>query len=69
MNGVEVTIFPVEIERLIDAKSVEFYSTNNPFEAKLMRGDGRVLNKIRREIFGKDIDLGLTKKLWVRGWP
>jgi len=63
LDGKLLTIFPVNVKKLIKAESIEFYNANNPFEAKLIHGDGKVLNKLRSEIFGKKIDLDLTKKM------
>ena len=58
-----VTVFPVNIERLLKAEKVDFYSVNNPFEAKLIYGTGKILDKLKRELHGKKIDLDATKRL------
>ncbi|HIE23217.1 MAG TPA: hypothetical protein EYP68_03195 [Candidatus Korarchaeota archaeon] len=63
LDGKPVTIFPVNVKKLIGAESIEFYNANNPFEAKLVHGDGKVLNKLRNAIFRKKIDLDSTKKM------
>jgi len=58
-----ITIFPVNVNSLLEAESIDFYKANNPFEAKLIHGDGEVLNKARDGVFGKKIDLDATKKI------
>ena len=63
LDGTSMTIFPVNVERLVKVESIDFYSANNPFEAKLFHGDGEVLDKLRNGVYGKKIDLDLTKKI------
>jgi predicted nucleotidyltransferase len=63
LSGVQITTFPVDITRLLKAESVDFYSASNLFEAKLIHGEGRVLRRVREGVFGKEIDLGMTKKI------
>ncbi|GEM_PF-5857095 len=63
VNQKEVTIFPVNVMNLLRAKAVDFYNANNPFEAKLVFGSKEVLEKLRRGLRGKKIDLNATKKL------
>ncbi|RLI19530.1 hypothetical protein DRO54_08330 [Candidatus Bathyarchaeota archaeon] len=35
-----ITVFPVNIHRLLEAEAIDFYSANSPFEAKLIFGEG-----------------------------
>ena len=63
LDGKPMTIFPVDVRKLIEAKSIEFYNVSNPFEAKLIYGDGKVLNELKKAVFRKKIDLDLTKKM------
>jgi len=39
LDGISVTIFPIDIKALSRAESIDFYNVNNPFEAKLIYGD------------------------------
>jgi len=70
VNQKEVTIFPVNVMNLLRAKAVDFYNANNPFEAKLVFGSKEVLEKLRRGLRGKKIDLNATNlsktKLYVK---
>jgi len=61
-----ITIFPVNVHRLLKAESIDFYSINNAFEDRLIHGDGRVLDTLRRGVLGKKIDLDATKKITGR---
>jgi len=61
-----VTIFPVNAETLLRSESTDFYNTNNPFEAKLLEGNGKILDALRKGVFGKRIDLDATKKVTGR---
>jgi len=63
LDETSTTIFPVNVNSLLKAESVDFYKANNPFEAKLIHGDGKVLNKARDGVTGKKIDLDATKKI------
>jgi len=63
LDETSITIFPVNVNSLIKAESIDFYKANNPFEAKLIHGDGEVLNKARDGVTGKKIDLDATKKI------
>ena len=63
LNEASITIFPVNVDRLLKAESIDFYNANNPFEAKLVLGDGGVLEKVREGVLKKKIDLNATKKI------
>jgi predicted nucleotidyltransferase len=56
LNDKMVTLFSVRAADLIMAESLDFYSVNNPFEARLICGEGKVLNKLRSGLRGKSID-------------
>lgn len=58
-----VTVFPVNIERLLKAGKIDFYSVNNPFEAKLIYGEGKILDRLKRGLRGRKVDLDATKRL------
>lgn len=66
INGKEVTIFPVNVCKLLEVESIDFYKANSAFEAKLIHGSGNVLNMLRNGIFGKRLDLSSTKKIMGR---
>jgi len=57
------TIFPANVERLVGAEAVDFYSASNPFEARLVHGKGDVLERLRTEILGKTVNMDGTKRL------
>ncbi len=57
------TMFSVNTKRLLESEAVDFYAASNPFEARLVHGKGRVLQRLRTEIHGKTIDLQATKML------
>ena len=61
-----ITVFPVNIRRLLEAEAIDFYCANNPFEAKLIIGEGRVLDTLRRGIHKKKIDLNSTRRITGR---
>jgi len=61
-----ITVFPVNIRRLLEAEAIDFYCANSPFEARLIIGEGRVLDTIRRGIRKKRIDLDSTKRITGR---
>lgn len=63
LGDTSITIFPVDVTGLLKAESIDFYNANNPFEARLIHGDGRALDKVREGVFGKRIDLDATKKI------
>jgi len=63
INDKMVALFSVRAADLIIAESLDFYSANNPFEARLICGEGKVLNKLRSGLRGKSIDLDATKRL------
>lgn len=63
LDDTSITIFPVNVTGLLKAESIDFYNANNTFEAKLIHGEGRVLHKVREGVFGKSIDLDVTKKI------
>lgn len=57
------SIFSVNINSLLQTESLDFYNVNNPFEAELVYGNGKVLNAFRNGLYGKMIDLDETKKI------
>lgn len=63
LNNVPITIFPVDVTRLIGAESIDFYKANNSIEARLVHGEGGVLEKVREGVSGKRIDLEATKRI------
>jgi predicted nucleotidyltransferase len=58
-----ITMFPVNVKRLLGAKSIDFYNANNPFEARLILGSGLVLHKAREGVFGRRIDMDATRRI------
>ncbi|MBS7653099.1 MAG: nucleotidyltransferase domain-containing protein [Candidatus Bathyarchaeia archaeon] len=66
VDGLEVTLFAVDAERLLGSESLEFYAANNPFEARLLHGDGEVLRRLREGVYGRRIDLEATRALLGR---
>ena len=58
-----VTIFPVNAVTLLRSESTGFYNANNPFEAKLLHGNGKILDALRKGVFRKRIDLDSTKRV------
>ena len=58
-----VSIFSVNINSMLQAESLDFYNINNPFEAKLVYGNGKVISMFRKGLFRKMIDLDETKKI------
>ncbi|MCP8310711.1 MAG: nucleotidyltransferase domain-containing protein, partial [Candidatus Methylarchaceae archaeon HK01M] len=58
-----VSIFSVNINSMLQAESLDFYNVNNPFEAELVYGNGKVLNAFRKGLYGKMINLDETKKI------
>ena len=63
LGNVPVTIFPVDLTRLLEAESMEFYRANNPIEAKLIHGEGVILEKVREGVLGRRIDLDATERI------
>ncbi|MEM3788811.1 MAG: nucleotidyltransferase domain-containing protein [Candidatus Bathyarchaeia archaeon] len=63
VDGKTMTVFWVSVPELAGANAVDFYSANIPFEAKLMIGRGRMLEKLRNEMRHKRVDLEATRKL------
>jgi len=61
-----ITVFPVNIRRLLEAEAIDFYGANSPFEARLIFGEGRVLDTLRRGVRKKRIDLDSTKRITGR---
>jgi hypothetical protein len=50
INDKMVTLFSVWAADLIMAEPLDFYSANNPFEARLICGKRKVLNKLRSDL-------------------
>lgn len=63
LDNTPVTIFPVDVTRLLEAESIDFYEANNPLEARLIHGDGGVLKRAREGALGKRIDLDSTRRI------
>ena len=57
------SIFSVNINGMLQAESLDFYNISNPFEAKLVYGDGKVLNIFRKGLSRKMIDFDETKRI------
>jgi len=57
------TIFAVDVERLLRAKALDFYSANNLFEARLVHGEGHVLERLRTKVLGKPVEMKATRRL------
>jgi predicted nucleotidyltransferase len=56
LGDVPVSLFRVDANKLISSGRVDFYNANNVFEARLVFGAGKILEKLRREIWRKPID-------------
>jgi len=56
LDYVPVSLFRVDANKLINDKQVDFYNANNVFEARLVFGAGKILEKLKREIWRKPID-------------
>ena len=60
LDGVDVTVFSVDVRYLEDANELEFYEINNPFEAVLLVGSGRMLSRAREAVRWKSLDYTAT---------
>jgi len=56
LDYVPISLFRVDANQLINDKRVDFYNANNVFEARLVFGSGKILEKLKRKIWRKPID-------------